>query len=49
MYFVLPAFKSEESMPLVVGTILLVVVVTTLVGLAAWLVDRTTARHEQRK
>ena len=36
-------------MSLVLGTILWVVGVTALVGLAAWALDRSTARQERRK
>jgi hypothetical protein len=36
-------------MSLVLGTILWVVSVTALVGLAAWALDRSTARQEHRK
>ncbi len=36
-------------MPLVVGTILLVSIVTAVVGVAAYLIDRSTARQEGKK
>lgn len=36
-------------MSLVVGTLVCVVGVTALVALAAWAVDRSTARHERRE
>jgi hypothetical protein len=36
-------------MPLVVGTILWVVVVTVLVGITGYVLDRTTARREAGK
>ncbi len=35
-------------MPLVVGVIILVSAATVLVGFAAYLVDRSTARQEQK-
>jgi hypothetical protein len=43
------SFHQEESMSLVLGTILWVVGVTALVGLAAYALDRSTARQERRK
>lgn len=36
-------------MQLVVGTILVVTVVTILVGLAGYVVDRSTARRERKE
>jgi hypothetical protein len=36
-------------MRLVVGTVLWVVVVTVLVGIAGYLLDRSTARQERRE
>ena len=36
-------------MPLVVGTILWVVVVTAVVGMVAYAVDRSTARQERKE
>jgi hypothetical protein len=36
-------------MPLVLGTILWVCGVTALVGLAVWVVDRSTAGEERKK
>jgi len=36
-------------MSLVVGTILWVICGTTLVGILAWVVDRSTARQERGK
>ena len=35
-------------MSLVVGTILLVIGITVLVGIAAYVVDRSTARQERK-
>lgn len=35
-------------MHLVIGTILLVSAVTILIGLAGYVIDRGTARHERR-
>lgn len=36
-------------MPLVIGTILVVSVATVLIAVAGYVVDRSTARREERK